>query len=169
MPQRVFVGICSYQSQRSTQMAAYSFPFFKQRHKKEPTCLKLLGVADGSGRQDPKQQQAPRNISPDPSTSVLPLQRPRAGGKIFLSWPQHHPPCNQQQGKRRLCGRPRCLPAGELREGAGVGGWLVAVTVLKGRLCELAWQPGQQPGWLLCLGPILQRKQAGWERINPRH
>lgn len=56
----------------------------------------------------------------DPSTtSVLPLQMSRAAMTIFLSWSQHHPPCNQQQWKMRPQGHPGSFASGELREGEG--------------------------------------------------
>lgn len=48
-----------------------------------------------------------------------------------------------------------------------LGGWLVTDTVLKRRLCELVWQPGQQLCWFSVPWPDFAA-EVGRLRVNER-
>lgn len=128
------------------------------RHKKEPTCLKLLSVADGSGDQAPKPHHS--NELCGKSLLIPPWHLSCLGRCLGLTWRFFsagsgivHPATIIPQpcccGKWGLWGHPSCFTSGELWLGGGGGkgqeetgrlrGWLVTDTVLKGRLYELVW------------------------------
>lgn len=81
-----------------------------------------------------------------------------AGSSIIYQQPIPQQSCCC--GKWGLWGHPSCFTSGELWQGGRerergkgfeetgrLGEWLVTDTVLKGRLCELVWQTGQQLCW----------------------
>lgn len=122
-------------------------------------------MVDGSGDQAPKPHGS-NKLPPHPTmTSILPRQMSRADVKIFCSWLQHHLPSNQYHNSPAAvankasegihlvspqvsCGREGGRERGKgLEEIGSLGEWLVTDTVLKRRLCELVWQPGQQLCW----------------------
>lgn len=153
------------------------------RHKKEPTCLKLLSMADGSGDQAPKPHCSNELRG---KSFLIPLWHLSCLGRCpgltrrFFSAVSSiiHPATSATAAGLLWKMRPlrasilfhlRWAVAG--REGGkwGVrkqegweGGWWLTQCLSEG-FASLYGSLGSSCAGFLCLGPILQLKQSGWE------